>query len=65
LPNVAASNQNGGLKGSEGNVYTTYVIIKNNVPIKMCNPWNPIVTKEIEIFTESAMINRDSLYSIN
>lgn len=37
---------------------------KNSVPIITCNPWNPVATKKVDPYTESAIENGDSLYSI-
>jgi hypothetical protein len=38
--------------------------IKNNVPIITCSPWNPVLTKNVVPYTESAIVNDVSRYSI-
>jgi len=36
---------------------------RNVVPMITCSPWNPVATKNVDPYTESAMVNGDSQYS--
>lgn len=38
-------------------------MIKKVVPIITCRPWNPVATKNVAPYTESAIVNGDSIYS--
>jgi len=37
--------------------------IKNVVPMMTCRPWNPVATKNVDPYTESARENDASQYS--
>ena len=36
---------------------------RNAVPIITCSPWNPIATKNVDPYAESAIVNGSSKYS--
>lgn len=36
---------------------------KNVVPIKTCRPWNPVATKNVVPYAESAIVKEASTYS--
>jgi hypothetical protein len=38
-------------------------IIKKVVPIRTCNPWNPVAMKNVDPKTESEIENGASMYS--
>ena len=38
-------------------------VVRNVVPIIMCSPWNPLATKNVEPYAESAIANGASKHS--
>lgn len=38
-------------------------VSRNVVPIITCSPWNPVATKNVDPYTESAIVNGASKYS--
>ena len=32
-------------------------MVRNVVPIIMCSPWNPVATKNVDPYAESAIVN--------
>lgn len=45
-------------------IILTNITNKNNVPIITCSPWNPVATQNVLPYTESAIVNVASQYSI-
>ena len=37
---------------------------KNKVPTITCKPWNPVAIKKVDPYTESAIVNEASTYSM-
>jgi len=38
-------------------------VVRNVVPIITCSPWNPVATKNVDPYAESAIVNGASRYS--
>jgi len=38
-------------------------VVRNVVPIITCNPWNPVATKNVDPYAESAIVKGASIYS--
>jgi hypothetical protein len=38
-------------------------VVRNVVPIITCSPWNPVATKNVDPYAESAIVNGASKYS--
>lgn len=38
-------------------------MVRNVVPIITCSPWNPVATKNVDPYAESAIVNGASMYS--
>jgi hypothetical protein len=41
------------------------IIIKNRIPIRTWRPWNPVTTKNVKSYIESAIAKKNFLYSVN
>ena len=39
------------------------LVVRNVVPIITCSPWNPLATKNVDPYAESAIVNGVSIYS--
>ena len=38
-------------------------VVRNVVPMITCSPWNPVATKNVDPYAESAIVNGASRYS--
>lgn len=45
-------------------IVRAHMTIKNSLPMITWSPWNPVATKNVEPYTESAIVNLASMYSI-
>ena len=38
-------------------------VVRNVVPVITCSPWNPVATKNVHLYAESAIVNGATRYS--